>query len=236
MTETTIITVEHASFGYAKRPVVSNISLSIHSGEFIGLIGPNGAGKSTLFKGLLGLLPPLDGRVVQSPLLHHRIGYVPQHDTLDPLYPLTAKDVVHMGLVGPLPWYQRPGKEGMATLNACLEKVGMAEFSDHPFAQLSGGQRQRVLIARALAVKPILLVLDEPTAGIDPIAEESILTLLKTLHAESSLTIVMVSHHIQSLRHCVQRVVVVNNGGILTGSASELLAPERIVELLEGVL
>jgi energy-coupling factor transport system ATP-binding protein len=110
----------------------------------------------------------------------------------------------------------------------------MEDFSDHPFALLSGGQRQRVLIARALAVRPELLVLDEPTAGIDPVAEENILTLLGELHEKSQISILMVSHHIQSLRKRVQRVIVVNRGGVLDGLAAEMLAPERMLKLLEA--
>jgi len=231
-----LITVSEAAFGYAHQPILSGVNLTIHAGEFMGLIGPNGAGKSTLFKGLLTLIPPLSGVVTHAPQLLRRIGYVPQRDTLDPIYPLTAWDVVRMGCEGPLPWYQNMGLEGKKTIQACLEKVGMQDFSDHPFAQLSGGQRQRVLMARALAADPLLLVLDEPTAGIDPVAEESILKLLSQLHADKKLTILMVSHHIHSLRRCVERVLVVNKGGIQLGLASDLLAPERITALLEGVL
>jgi ABC-type Mn2+/Zn2+ transport system ATPase subunit len=234
MDENILIEVKRAAFGYNGRPVIDAISLGVCCGEFIGLIGPNGAGKSTLFKGLLGLLPPLAGEVTRSPELTGRIGYVPQRDTLDSIYPLTAWDVVRMGYVGPLPWYRLPCKTGKAVIWDCLQKVGMADLGDHPFALLSGGQRQRVLIARALAVNPRLLVLDEPTAGIDPVAEESILALLKQLHQQSQIAILMVSHHMQSLRNRVERVIVVNNGGILCGPAAEMLSPIRIVELLEA--
>jgi ABC-type Mn2+/Zn2+ transport system ATPase subunit len=231
-----MITVSNASFGYGNQPILSEVNLSIEPGEFIGLIGPNGAGKSTLFKGLLKLLPTLSGEVRHAPDLLRRIGYVPQRDTLDPIYPLTAWDVVRMGFEGPQPWYRGVGKNGKAMIQSCLEKVGMDDFNDHPFAQLSGGQRQRVLMARALAGDPKLLVLDEPTAGIDPVAEESVLNLLSALHKDHKLTILMVSHHIQSLRRCVQRAIVVNQGHILSGPAAELLAPERLQTLLEGVL
>ncbi len=234
MEENILIDIKQAAFGYNERPVIRDVSLCVRRGEFIGLIGPNGAGKSTLFKGLLGLLPPHIGEVTRSPELLGRIGYVPQRETLDPIYPLTAWDVVRMGVAGPLPWYRLPGREGKSMIWDCLQKVGMAEFSDHPFALLSGGQRQRVLIARALAVNPRLLVLDEPTAGIDPVAEESILALLKQLHKQSQMAILMVSHHMQSLRNRVERVIVVNNGGILCGPAVEMLSPDRIVELLEA--
>jgi ABC-type Mn2+/Zn2+ transport system ATPase subunit len=234
METSALITLREAAFGYGGEPVIENVSLTVKKGEFIGLIGPNGAGKSTLFKGILKLLPPLSGSVTHAPELRRRVGYVPQRDTLDPIYPLTAWDVVRMGFLGPHPWYRLPNKKDGPLIRQRLEQVKMEDFSDHPFALLSGGQRQRVLIARALAVRPELLVLDEPTAGIDPVAEENILTLLGELHEKSQISILMVSHHIQSLRKRVQRVIVVNRGGVLDGLAAEMLAPERMLKLLEA--
>ena len=133
-----LLTVSQASFGYAGHPILSGIDLVVARGEFVGLIGPNGAGKSTLFKGLLKLLPPLSGTVTHAAELTRRIGYVPQRDALDPIYPLTAWDVVRMGVEAPLPWYRPLGARGKATIDECLEKVGMQDFADHPFAQLSG--------------------------------------------------------------------------------------------------
>src|SRR4051812_17930315 len=120
-----LIEITKAAFGYAGKPIVEDISLTVREAEFVGLIGPNGAGKTTLFKGLLGLIPPLAGELRHAPLLSRRIGYVPQRDTLDPIYPLTARDVVEMGYVGPLAWYARVGKEGERRIQECLEKVGM---------------------------------------------------------------------------------------------------------------
>src|SRR5262249_46604008 len=105
-------------------------------------------------------------------------------------------------------------------------------FRDHTFADLSGGQRQRILIARALAARPEILVLDEPTAGIDPLAEESILALLKELNDKQGITVLMVSHHLQSLRQRVSRVIVVNEQKIVSGPPEDLLRPERVAELL----
>jgi len=232
-----LITLRDATFGYNRQPVIQNVSLTVHRGEFIGLIGPNGAGKSTLFKGMLRLLPPMKGDVIHSPDIIQRLGYVPQRDQLDSIYPLVAWDVVRMGIVGSLPWYEWAGSRSHAALiHQCLERVGMGAYRDHPFAELSGGQRQRILIARALATRPQILVLDEPTAGIDPIAEESVLALLTELNQESHITVLMVSHHLQSLRHRVKRVVVVNDERIVSGPAEELLRPERIAELLAVTL
>lgn len=229
-----LISLEQASFGYNGRVVIRDVTLDIARGDFIGLVGANGSGKSTLFKGMLKLISPLSGRVIHAPEIHRRIGYVPQRDQLDSIYPLTAFDVARMGAIGVLPWYQLPGPQIKRKVLGCLEKVGMKDYHAHLFAELSGGQRQRILIARALALDPEILVLDEPTAGIDPIAEGSILTLLSGLNKESSITILMVSHQLQSLRNRVSRVIVTKNQSVLCGSAEEFLHPSRIVEFLSA--
>ncbi len=203
-----LITLKNASFGYSKTPILRDVSLTIHSQEFIGISGPNGAGKSTLLRGLVGLLPVLSGKLYRNPSLERRIGYVPQRDKLDSLFPLTAHEVVEMGLVGIHPWHRFLNKAHQERIASSLDQVGMLKLSHHPFADLSGGQRQRVLIARALVIDPILLVLDEPTSGIDPQAEETILNLLQSLHT-SGKTILMVSHRDQSLRQFASRVLEV---------------------------
>jgi len=228
----TLISLDRASFGYQGQVVIRDATLDIVRGEFIGLVGANGSGKSTLFKGMLGLIPPLSGCVVHAPEISRRIGYVPQRDQLDGIYPLTAFDVARMGPVGVLPWFRFPGPQITRKVMECLEKVGMEGYRARTFAELSGGQRQRVLIARALALDPQILVLDEPTAGIDPVAEESILALLSELNQESSITILMVSHQIQSLRHRVRRAILIKDHGVLSGPAEELLHPDRIIDLL----
>jgi ABC-type Mn2+/Zn2+ transport system ATPase subunit len=228
----TLIRLVDATFGYGGKPIVKNVSLDIAEGEFIGLIGPNGAGKSTLFKGLLRLIAPMSGQVIHDPKITRRIGYVPQREQLDAIYPLTAFDVARMGPIGVLPWYLLPGKTVGEKTMECLRQVGMEEFRDHSFSELSGGQRQRVLIARALAMDPELLVLDEPTAGIDPVAEASILDILTDFNRRKNMTILMVSHHIQSLRHRAHRAVLIKNQSVVCGKAEELLEPQRILELL----
>jgi ABC-type Mn2+/Zn2+ transport system ATPase subunit len=229
---TSLIRLENAAFGYNGRPVLRGVSLDVLEGEFVGLIGPNGAGKSTLFKGMLRLIPALAGSVWHDPRLARRIGFVPQRDQLDAIYPLSVFDVAQMGVVGSLPWYRFPNRTTKLAVDACLDQVGMADKRDRLFAELSGGQRQRVLIARALVMNPELLVLDEPTAGIDPVAEEAILRLLGELNRRTQLTILMVSHHIQSLRHNVQRAILVKNSTVVSGASEELLHPEKVAELL----
>jgi len=230
MNSSALLELQDASFGYA-HPIIQGVSLVVERGDFIALIGPNGSGKTTLFKGMLGLLPPLSGGVVRSPSLQHRIGYVPQRDRLDEIYPLTAYDIVRMGAVARFPWYRIPSRDIHQRVNQCLQRVGMSEYGRQIFSTLSGGQFQRVLIARALATEPQLLVLDEPTAGIDPVAEAKVLDLLAALHREG-MTILMVSHQLRDLRAYVNRAAVIRNGRVLMGTAAEMLSPERMIELL----
>jgi ABC-type Mn2+/Zn2+ transport system ATPase subunit len=227
-----LVRVRNAAFGYNSRAVLRDASFEVMEGEFIGLIGPNGAGKSTLFKGMLKLIPALAGGVWHDASLKRRIGFVPQRDVLDGIYPLSVFNVAQMGIVGIRPWYRMTTAAMNAQVRACLEQVGMADKERALFAELSGGQRQRVLIARALAMDPKLMVLDEPTAGIDPVAEEAILRLLGQLNRERKLTILMVSHHIHSLRESVQRAILIKKNSVLCGSAEELLHPDKIDEIL----
>jgi ABC-type Mn2+/Zn2+ transport system ATPase subunit len=231
-----MITLENASFGYSGTPVIDDVSLVIHTGEFTGLIGPNGAGKSTLFKGMLGLIKPLAGTVRYAPEIRGRVGYVPQRDQLDGIYPLTAFAVARMGVDALQPWYRPVPHDAEEHVTKSLDQVGMLMHRDKLFAELSGGQRQRVLIARALAIEPRLLVLDEPTAGIDLIAEESILDLLDKLHKSQAISILMVSHNLPSLKKHVQRVVLIRDHRVVTGTAEELLQPERLLANLQATL
>jgi ABC-type Mn2+/Zn2+ transport system ATPase subunit len=220
-----------AAFGYERLSVLEGVSLQIKRGDFIGILGPNASGKSTLLKGMLRLLTPLAGEVRASPALG-RIGYVPQRDTLDTIYPLTTEDVAAMGVSALSPWW-RPGRgTTRETVSQALEVVGMKPFALRAFDELSGGQRQRVLIARALALDPSLLVLDEPTAGVDVGAEEVILSALKRLNRERGLAIVMVSHHIQALREAAKSVILVNNQSVVLGPTNDMLRAERLLPVL----
>jgi ABC-type Mn2+/Zn2+ transport system ATPase subunit len=228
---TTLLGLHGAAFGYEGRSVVSGVDLIVEPGMFLGILGPNGAGKTTLFRGILGLVPPLAGRVERSGV---SIGYVPQRETLDPIYPLTVEEVVHMGCYGRL-----RGWRGLPALErdlACrtLERVGLSGRERATFASLSGGQRQRALIARALMVRPELLLLDEPTSGVDHSAQSAILELLRELNQSDRLAILLVSHQLGLVRDAVQEALWVSDGRVQHGSAQELLTPERLDELFEG--
>jgi ABC-type Mn2+/Zn2+ transport system ATPase subunit len=208
-----LIDVRDASFGYSGQPVLEHVSFAIEPGELTALVGPNGAGKTTLLRGLVGLVRVLAGRVeygfdrASSPP-----GYVPQRDILDPIFPLSAMDVVLMGTYAKLPPLWPIGMRRRRLAADCLDRVGLASAARRPFRTLSGGQRQRVLIARALAVESAILFLDEPTAGIDRDAEATIIELLVRLHREQGLTVVLVTHHLDRIRTFVQSAVWVHEG------------------------
>jgi zinc transport system ATP-binding protein len=210
------LSLVEADFGYGGKAVVRQVSLEIVPGEFVALLGANGSGKTTLLRGLLGLLPPLAGRVERAPGL--RLGYVPQRETLDPLYPLSGFDVVLLGACRDLPFWRPVGVAERARCRAALEAVRALEFSGRRYGQLSGGQRQRILIARALATQPSVLLLDEPTAGVDPETEVAIVEVLESLRREHRLAVWMVTHQLQAVLGRVDRTLTLKEGRLQPGA------------------
>jgi ABC-type Mn2+/Zn2+ transport system ATPase subunit len=197
---------------------VRGASLAVRPHEFVVLVGSNGSGKTTLLRGLLGFLPPLAGRVERRAGL--RIGYVPQRETLDPLYPLSALDVVRLGTWRDLPFWRPSGAARRARAREALAACRAGELAGQRYASLSGGQRQRVLLARALASDPELLLLDEPTAGVDPEAERVLLDLLRELRVMRGLSIWMVTHHVHSILDRADRTVTVSDGRVRLEAAA----------------
>jgi len=220
-----LLSVRGAAFGYGGRAVVSGVELEVERGRFIGIVGPNGAGKTTLFRGLLGLAPLVAGSVERARGVV--FGYVPQRETLDAAFPLGALEVVEMGAYRRLTALRRLRRGERAAAVALLDRVGLAAERRTPFAELSGGQRQRVLLARALLTRPDVLLLDEPTSGVDRGAEERMLALLRELVREG-LAILLVSHQLALVRQSVGEVLLVADGRARLGAPAEVLAPERL--------
>jgi len=214
-----LVQLENVSVGYPRHVVLAGITLGIRRGTFTGLLGSNGSGKSTLLKTIVGIIPPLEGKLTWNPEV--RIGYVPQRDLLDSIYLLSSLEVVTMVTKGEKQWALE-----------CMEATGSANLARKRFSQMSGGQKQRVLIARALATRPEFLVLDEPTAGIDPGAASAIMDLLDKIH-EKRLTILMVSHDLALVRGHAERVIWLHNGKLDEGPANEMLSRERVLEIFE---
>jgi len=230
-----LITLDNLSIGYNGQPVLSGISVSIARGSFTAILGANGSGKSTLLKTLLGLLPPLAGRIdvgtsAGKPLM---FGYVPQSVQFDPIYLLTGFDVAMMGTFGRV----RPGRfippAERAFTHECLRAAGAEEFAQKRFAELSGGQKQRVLIARALTTRPDVLMLDEPTAGVDPTATHAVLDFISQIIKEKQITVLLVTHDFALVRDHAEQVIWLHHGKVVHGTAQELLTPERMAEIFE---
>ena len=207
-----IIELEDVSFGYAPGELtLEHVDLTVMPGESGCIVGPNGGGKSTLLKLLLGLLVPTSGTVrlfgVGPDEGRRRVGYMPQYHLLDRVFPITVFEVVLTGRMNswrPF-WY---GAEDRRAARRALDEIGLPQLADQSFSSLSGGQRQRVLIARALACDPELLLLDEPTANIDPGAEERFYELLEELRRR--MTVLTVSHDLGFVNREVDSVICVN--------------------------
>jgi len=221
--------LSHVSFAYpGGPPVLRDVSLAVEQGEFIAVAGPNGGGKTTLLRVLLGLEQPQSGtaHLFGAPAgrlrERFRIGYLAQRAELGIESPVTVREVVAAGRVarrGPLGGL--PPRD-RALVEAAIERVGLAERASAPVATLSGGQQQRAFIAKALAGEPDLLVLDEPTAGVDVDAQESLAALLAELHGEVDTSILFVSHEFGAVEQYVERLVLVRGGIVFDGPPSGL--------------
>lgn len=212
-----IISLRSASFGYADRAVVSDVTLDVRAGEVVAVLGPNGAGKSTLVRGMLGLTDHLGGdlELFGVPRArfrdHARVGYVPQRHTLSTSVRATAQEIVATGRLVRQSWFGRPNREDQSVIDRALEVVGLADRARVDVTTLSGGQQRRVLIARALASQPDVLLMDEPTAGVDTANQRVLAEVLGRLAAQG-VTMVIVTHELDALADVVTRVVVVDNG------------------------
>ncbi len=212
MTSPALIEAQDVSFRYDGDLILEGVSLRVEEGDFIGLIGPNGGGKTTLLKILLGLLVPQHGRVRvmgRTPReVSSQIGYVPQQIHFDKEFPISVLEVVLLGCLGRSPYFGGYRPRERETAEQALREVDLLPFRHRRFGTLSGGQRQRVLIARALAGRPRLLVMDEPTANVDSLSQQQIYDLLHQINEKC--TIILVSHDLGVVSAHVTRVACLN--------------------------
>lgn len=223
-----LVALEGAAVGYGRRAILDGVDLAVAPGDFLALVGPNGGGKTTLVRALLGALPLLAGRLVRRDAL--AVGYVPQRDHVDPVWPFTVGEVVLMGRVPGLGPWRRPGPADREEVRRALSRVGIEHLAGLAYGELSGGQRQRTLIARALAARPELLVVDEPTSGMDPAAELGTMDLLRDLHQGGELAVVMVSHRLEAVANYARTLAFVDKDQRLfrMGTIDEMLRPEAL--------
>jgi zinc transport system ATP-binding protein len=225
--------LEDVWFSYGEVSVLEGVSLAVEPRDYLAVLGPNGSGKTTLVKLLLGLLRPSRGRVrvlgTEPARARGRVGYVPQRASFDLDFPIRVADVVRMGRLARAGLGRRLGPADHAAVERALATVELADLAGRPIGALSGGQLQRVLIARALALEPELLLLDEPTASLDERIGSSVWELLQSLSAR--LTVVVISHDIGAISRHVRTVACLNRR--LHAHPSRELTPE-ILEATYG--
>ena len=229
-----IITLDNLAIGYNGQPLLSGISFPIARDSFIAILGANGSGKSTLLKTVLGLLPPIGGRITTRPADRPpAFGYVPQSIHFDSAYLLTGFDVALMGTYGRIrPGHFVPPAERAFT-RECLRAAGAEDFARNPFSELSGGQKQRVLIARALTTRPDVLVLDEPTAGVDHAATHAVLEFISRIREKRKIAVLLATHDFAAARRYADHVIWLHEDKVFCGAADEVLAPDQMAKIFE---
>lgn len=205
-----IIEFDKVTFSYEEVLIIDEGSFQISKNEFVGIIGPNGGGKTTAFKLIMGFLEAQSGSIKicgENPGSRNlKIGYIPQVTQYDKQFPISALEVVLTGVVSKVNWLGMIPKEEKGKAIDLLCKMGLKDFYSQPFSSLSGGQAQRVLIARAILADPEILLLDEPTANIDPGAELGIMEIIREL--KKTMTILFISHDFETIIHEVEKVLI----------------------------
>ncbi|MBR5773630.1 MAG: ABC transporter ATP-binding protein [Clostridia bacterium] len=221
-----ILKVTNLSTGYHGLDVLKNVSFEVNEGDYFCIIGSNGSGKSTLIKCLLGLVPHNSGEI-EFAVSNQEIAYLPQISTIPREMPATVKEVIMTGLqkkARRLPFYTR---EDISACNAIAETLDIKSLMKKKIGELSGGQLQRVLLARALCRSPKILILDEPTSGLDEKSTGTLYSLLDKLNEEQKMTIIMITHDLDDVKFCADRVLVLDNEGIFCGDIDHWLRIRR---------
>lgn len=216
-----LVRLDGVSASYGRNVVLHDVSFHVHEDQFTGIVGPSGAGKTTLLRLLLGTLPPVDGTVTRRDDL--RMAYVPQLETVNWNFPITVMECVLMSRSRGrrLPWASRAEK---ADVHAVLERLGIGGLSERHIRELSGGQQQRMFLARALLRQPQLLLMDEPTSGVDVSTRHDILHLLADLH-EDGVAIVLTTHDLNGMAAHLPHLVCVNHTIVADGAPRDVITP-----------
>ncbi len=220
-----LVVCRDVSLGYEGQRVLSHLDLRIRSGDYLCVVGDNGSGKSTLLRGLLGLLPPLEGEIQRAPELERgAVGYLPQQTRAQRDFPATVEEVVLSGCLNRkgLRFFYTAAQRSQALMN--LGKLGVLELRNECYRDLSGGQQQRVLLARALCAAGRLLILDEPVTGLDPAAAQDLYKTLNYLNRKEGMAVVMVTHDLRPALRDAGTVLHIGRGGTFLGTPAEYLA------------
>ncbi len=223
-----LIELEDVTIGYENNGILGPLNLSIEKGQFWGILGPNGSGKSTLLKTLLRLLPAVSGSVRTPDGIV--FGYVPQNERFDPIFPVSVGEIVSMGRYSRVSTGKRLTKSDSEIVTHSLDKVGISHLKDRTFRSLSGGEKQRALLARAISGEPDILVLDEPTASVDVRGEVQIMELVGRIKSDDGLTVLMVSHFLNTVIRYADRIILIDkdSGLFEAGGKSEMLTEQNL--------
>jgi manganese/zinc/iron transport system ATP- binding protein len=216
----TVIVCEHVHLAYGRQEVVHDACLEVQPGTLLPFVGPNGAGKTTLLRAILGLLMPVRG-TIHTPFAGKPAGYVPQQKAIDPLYPVTTRQIVEMGLYPELGWWKRPDAEQKRRVSAVLERFGLSAHQNKTFSELSGGMKQKALLGRALVSGADVFVFDEPTSELDEDSERDVLAHLTRLAREEGKTVLLAHHGLDQAGALAERVCVVHHGRVRVATIPE---------------
>lgn len=237
--KTPAIEVHNLTASYNRKPVLWDIDFKLPQGKLIGIVGPNGSGKTTLLKNIMGLMKSDSGYVNilgdKLDKVREKVSYVPQRESVDWDFPANVFDVVEMGRYRKSNLFKRLSKKDKEITKEALERVNMLEFSDRQISQLSGGQQQRVFIARSLAQKADIYLMDEPFVGVDATTEESILKLLSEMKNEGK-TVIIVHHDLQTAYEYFDWIVLLNTRLVASGPKEEVFTQELLQEAYGGRL
>lgn len=231
------ITCKDLTFAYENQVVIHGLNFQVNAGDYLCIVGENGTGKTTLLKGLLGLKKPSGGTIQTGDgLKANEVGYVPQQDAVQKDFPASVFEVVLSGCLNVRGW--RPGFTAADKKRALekMELLGISELKNKSFQELSGGQRQRVLLARSLCATSRLLLLDEPTTGLDPVAIEEFYLLIKDLNQKHNITVIMVSHAIREAMEHASHILHLSQASGFFGTVEQYRESEPGRKFLGGIV
>jgi zinc transport system ATP-binding protein len=225
------IKVENLTLGYENKAVVSDLNFSVDWSDYLCIVGENGSGKSTLIKALLGLVKPICGTITHENGMKNRIGYLPQTTAVQMDFPATVNEVIMSGLAAKVRFFY--SKSDRQKAKEIMEKLGIKDLGEKCFRELSGGQRQRVLLARALLATGDILLLDEPTTGLDPNATHEMYQLIKKLNGEG-ITVIMVSHDVTAAVKFGNKILHLSHDSVYFGDTADYVKSPLGSDYLKG--